>query len=136
MDERLWLAAPQRGRRTGRARRLARGPATQWGPALPAPGGAPAGAVRARWRSAAHVPGHGLRPAGGQGGRPQRYGTQLRQVDACRWDYYLLDDPQRVEARRKRLGLPSLEEHIRGINDAAASENCPAAHPVAASPVR
>jgi hypothetical protein len=69
-------------------------------------------------------------------GRPQRYGTQLRQVDACRWDYYLLDDPQRVEARRKRLDLPPLEEHIRGINDAAASENCPPAHPVAAAPVR
>jgi hypothetical protein len=69
-------------------------------------------------------------------GRPQRYGTQLRQVDACHWDYYLLDDPQRVEARRKRLGLPSLEKHKRGINDAVASENCPAAQPIAALPGR
>jgi hypothetical protein len=58
-------------------------------------------------------------------GRPQRYGTQLRQVDACTWDYYLLDDPARVDARRKRIGLPPLAEHKRGINDLAASENCP-----------
>lgn len=60
-------------------------------------------------------------------GRPQRYGTQLRQVDACHWDYYLLDDLPRVETRRKRLGLPSLEEHKRRINAAIAAENCPPA---------
>lgn len=58
-------------------------------------------------------------------GRPQRYGTQLRQVDACTWDYYLLDDRARVEARRKRLGLPSLDEHLSGINVLSSSENCP-----------
>jgi hypothetical protein len=58
-------------------------------------------------------------------GRPQRYGTQLRQVDACTWDYYLLDDRARVEARRKRLGLPSLDEHLRGINALSSRENCP-----------
>ena len=69
-------------------------------------------------------------------GRPQRYGTQLRQVGACRWDYYLLDDVSRVEARRKRLGLPSLEENKRGINDAASGENCPPAQPVATAPAR
>jgi hypothetical protein len=69
-------------------------------------------------------------------GRPQRYGTQLRQVDACHWDYYLLDDVARVEARRKRLGLPPLEEHKRGINDAIASENCPPAQPIATAPGR
>jgi hypothetical protein len=57
-------------------------------------------------------------------GRPQRYGTQLRQVDACTWDYYLLDDPARVEARRKKLGLPSLEDHKRGINDLISRQNC------------
>jgi hypothetical protein len=59
-------------------------------------------------------------------GRPQRYGTQLRQVGACAWDYYRLDDPARVEARRKRLGLPSLEEHKRTINAVIITENCPA----------
>jgi hypothetical protein len=64
-------------------------------------------------------------------GRPQRYGTQLRQVDACHWDYYPLDEPARVEARRKRLQLPTLEEHKRGINQASARENCPAAQPIA-----
>lgn len=69
-------------------------------------------------------------------GRPQRYGTQLRQVDACHWDYYPLDDLPRVEARRQRLGLPSLDEHKRGINDASARENCPTAQPIAATSSR
>ncbi|MFC5477471.1 DUF6624 domain-containing protein [Massilia suwonensis] len=59
-----------------------------------------------------------------QEGRPQRYGTQLRQVAGCGWDYYLLDDLARVEARRKRLGLPSLEEHKRAINAMVTVERC------------
>lgn len=59
-------------------------------------------------------------------GRAQRYGTQLRQVAACAWDYYRLDDPARVEARRKRLGLPSLDEHKRSINAMIITETCPA----------
>lgn len=58
-------------------------------------------------------------------GRRQRYGTQLRQVDGCTWDYYPLDDQPRVEARRKRLGLPPLEEHKRTINRMIIAENCP-----------
>jgi hypothetical protein len=57
-------------------------------------------------------------------GRPQRYGTQLRQVDGCVWDYYPLDDLDRVEARRKRLGLPPLASHKRAINDMIIKENC------------
>jgi len=57
-------------------------------------------------------------------GRPQRYGTQLRQVDGCAWDYYPLDDPEHVEARRKRLGLPPLESHKRAINEMVIQENC------------
>jgi hypothetical protein len=57
-------------------------------------------------------------------GRPQRYGTQLRQVDGCVWDYYPLDDLARVEARRKRLGLPPLASHKRAINDMIIKENC------------
>jgi len=59
-----------------------------------------------------------------QEGRPQRYGTQLRQVAGCGWDYYLLDDLARVEARRKRLGLPALEDHKRAINAVAGQESC------------
>ncbi|MGJ9419130.1 DUF6624 domain-containing protein [Massilia sp. CMS3.1] len=59
-------------------------------------------------------------------GRPQRYGTQLRQVHPCAWDYYPFDDPARVEARRKRLGLPSLEAHKRAINTMIITENCSA----------
>jgi hypothetical protein len=69
-------------------------------------------------------------------GRPHRYGTQRRQVDACHWDYYPLDEPARVEARRKRLHLPTLEEHKRGINQAIARENCPAKQPVTAAAAR
>ena len=61
-----------------------------------------------------------------QEGRPQRYGTQLRQVAGCGWDYYQLDDPARVEARRRRLGLPSLEEHRRTINAAVTVQHCTA----------
>ncbi len=57
-------------------------------------------------------------------GRPQRYGTQLRQADACTWDYYPLDDLARVEARRKRLGLPTLESHMQAINAMIVAENC------------
>lgn len=59
-----------------------------------------------------------------QEGRPQRYGTQLRQVAGCGWDYFLLDDLARVEARRKRLGLPSLEEHKRAINALVTVQRC------------
>ncbi len=59
-------------------------------------------------------------------GRPQRYGTQLRQIGPCSWDYYRLDDPARVDARRKRLGLPTLEDHKRSINAMIINENCPA----------
>lgn len=58
-------------------------------------------------------------------GRPQRYGTQLRQVDSCVWDYYPLEDTARVEARRRRLGLPSLADHKRSINAMIITENCP-----------
>ena len=58
-------------------------------------------------------------------GQPQRYGTQLRQVGPCSWDYHLLDDLARVEARRKRLGLPTLEDHKRSINAMIITENCP-----------
>ena len=71
-----------------------------------------------------------------QEGRPQRYGTQLRQAGACGWDYYQLDDPARVEARRKRLGLPPLEDHRRAINAVAAAEHCLAAPSNAISTAR
>ena len=62
-------------------------------------------------------------------GRPQRYGTQLRQADACTWDYYPLDDRERVEARRRRLGLPTLESHRRAINAMIIKENCASPEP-------
>jgi hypothetical protein len=57
-------------------------------------------------------------------GQPQRYGTQLHQVDGCAWDYYPLDDLARVEGRRKRLGLPPLASYKRAINEMIIKENC------------
>lgn len=57
--------------------------------------------------------------------RPQLFGTQLRQVDACTWNYYPLDNREQVEIRRKEAGLPPLEDYKRGINDMIAKENCP-----------
>ena len=57
-------------------------------------------------------------------GQPQRYGTQLHQVDGCMWDYYPLDDLERVEARRQRIGLPPLASHKRAVNDMIIKENC------------
>lgn len=38
-------------------------------------------------------------------GRPQRYGTQFECVDG-RWAPYKLEDPERVEERRKPMGFP------------------------------
>ncbi|QNA87294.1 hypothetical protein G4G28_00320 [Massilia sp. Dwa41.01b] len=65
--------------------------------------------------------------------RPQLFGTQLRQVDACNWNYYPLDDRKQVELRRKEAGLPPLEDYKRGINDMIVKENCPVPLPEASS---
>lgn len=57
-------------------------------------------------------------------GRPQRYGTRMRQVDACRWSFYPMDDAAQVAERRARLGLPTLEEQERMANGMVIHENC------------
>ena len=58
--------------------------------------------------------------------RPQPYGTQLRQVDACTWSYYPLDGRASVETRRQDAGLPPLDDYKRAINAMIVKENCPA----------
>ena len=59
-------------------------------------------------------------------GRPQPYGTQLRSVDACTWDYFPLDDEAKVKERRKAAGLPPLGDFKSQVNVTVITENCPA----------
>lgn len=59
-------------------------------------------------------------------GRPQRYGTRMRQVDACRWVPYPMDDRDRVAQRRAQFGLPTLEEQEAMANSMVIHENCSA----------
>lgn len=66
--------------------------------------------------------------------RPQPYGTQLRPVDACSWNYYPLDDRIQVEARRKAAGLAPLDDYKRGINAVIEGENCRTPLPIPAAP--
>ena len=57
-------------------------------------------------------------------GEPQRYGTQMRQLDGCRWTPHPMDDRARVEERRRTLGLPGLEEQERQANVMVIHEGC------------
>jgi hypothetical protein len=59
-------------------------------------------------------------------GRPQRYGTRMRQVDACHWVPYPMDDRARVAERRAQVGLPTLEQQESMANSMVIHENCPA----------
>lgn len=47
-------------------------------------------------------------------GRPQRYGTQLQRVDG-RLEFWKFDDRSKVEERRRKLGLPSLDEYLETV---------------------
>lgn len=57
-------------------------------------------------------------------GEPQRYGTQMRQLDGCRWTPQPMDDRALVEERRKQLGLPGLEEQEKQANVMVIHEGC------------
>jgi hypothetical protein len=46
-------------------------------------------------------------------GKPQEYGTQGSIQGDCVYEFSPMDDPGKVEARRKKLGWPSLEEYRR-----------------------
>ena len=58
--------------------------------------------------------------------RPQPYGTQMRLVGQCSWDFHPLDDHARVEERRKAVGLPPLADAKRAANEMVIQENCSA----------
>ncbi len=57
-------------------------------------------------------------------GRPQRYGTRMRQRDACHWVPYPMDDRARVAERRAQVGLPTLEQQESMANSMVIHENC------------
>jgi len=57
-------------------------------------------------------------------GQPQRYGTQLHQVNACRWVFRPMDDRAQVEARRRQIGLPTLDEQEKLANGMVIHEGC------------
>lgn len=50
-------------------------------------------------------------------GRPQRYGTQWTQSPERGYEPHPLDDALNVDERRARLGLPSLAEHKRRMQE-------------------
>lgn len=56
--------------------------------------------------------------------RAQPYGTQLRPIGQCSWDFYRLDARSKVEERRRALGLPALDDYKRAMNEMAIHENC------------
>jgi hypothetical protein len=61
-------------------------------------------------------------------GRPQRYGTQLmsRTPDRCELDFSPMDDREKVEARRAKLGMPPLAVYKRLVID---MPHCPGDSP-------
>lgn len=50
-------------------------------------------------------------------GQPQRYGTQFEAKDG-KYVPCAIDDPERVDERRLSVGLDSLEEYAKQMNDA------------------
>lgn len=57
-------------------------------------------------------------------GKPQRYGTQLTQTGPCKFDFLPLDSRDRVEERRKAIGLPTLEDYRKLFDDIALPPSC------------
>lgn len=57
-------------------------------------------------------------------GKPQPYGTRMRQVEPCRRGFHPMEDRALVEARRKQAGLPTLAEQERMENGMVIHENC------------
>ena len=48
---------------------------------------------------------------------PQRYGTQFKMVEG-RWVLHPVEDEDGLEERRRSMGLPSMEEYIRMMEEA------------------
>lgn len=57
-------------------------------------------------------------------GKPQPYGTQLRLEGPCEFVFYPLDERDKVEVRRKDVGLPPLEEYRRAVQRQALPTSC------------
>lgn len=55
-------------------------------------------------------------------GRPQRYGTQYDWDENGELSPHPLDDVERVDERRRELGLQSIEENIRLMREGAARD--------------
>jgi len=67
-------------------------------------------------------------------GRPQRYGTQLSLKAPCELDFLPLDDRAKVEARRKAIGWPSLDEYRQLVLSHAMPGQCRQQQAPTASP--
>lgn len=59
-------------------------------------------------------------------GRAQLYGTQWDMKGPCDFELEKLDDRNKVNARRKSAGMPSLEEYERQFRESISSQGCPA----------
>jgi hypothetical protein len=55
-------------------------------------------------------------------GRPQRYGTQFTFAGGA-WRPSPLADPDRVDERRREVGLPSLDDYRRAFEDPEAGDS-------------
>ena len=60
-------------------------------------------------------------------GRPQLYGTQMKQGGACSFELQPIDDRKRVNERRKLADMPSLEDYEAMFRSFTESHGCPAA---------
>lgn len=59
-------------------------------------------------------------------GRPQLYGTQLIQKTPCEFEFEPLDDRVKVNARRKAIGMPSLDDYEKIFREYLATNGCSA----------
>lgn len=57
-------------------------------------------------------------------GRPQLYGTQLDVKGGCEVEFMAMDDVEKVEARRRTIGWPSLEVYKRRVIEELLPPHC------------
>ena len=59
-------------------------------------------------------------------GSPQLYGTQFSQKAPCEFELHRIDDRRMVNERRKKAGMPSLEEYESQFREFLSARGCPA----------
>lgn len=59
-------------------------------------------------------------------GQPQRYGTQLEMNGACSVELLPVDSPNKVEVRRKEVGLEPLAVYLAQVRNTLLPANCSA----------